>query len=202
MSLSELNRRTLMAGAATAAAVALPATVAADAAIVAGMATAAPLLPLGDVSFPELAARLAAVAARWQRQRALDRADTDKIARLVTEATGTSSDDAPARGEPGYDRYEETRRRIVREYDFEFGDPVDEQGCSIAWNEIDDERFPLVEEILAMPVRSVADIVLQAQAFLLAEPFDIANSNLARRLVENILAAAGVKALPAAGVLS
>jgi len=200
MSLSELNRRTLMAGAATAAAVALPATVAADAAIVAGMATAAPLLPLGDVSFPELAARLAAVAARWQRQRALDRADTDKIARLVTEATGTSSDDAPARGEPGYDRYEETRRRITREYDFELGDPVDEQGYSIAWNEIDHERFPLVEEILAMPARSVGDIVLQAQAVALAEPFDIANSDLARRLVENILAAAGVKALPAGGV--
>jgi hypothetical protein len=54
-----------MAGAATAAAVALPATVAADAAILAGRAIAAPSLPLGDVSFPELAQdlrRLARVA--------------------------------------------------------------------------------------------------------------------------------------------
>jgi len=49
------------------------------------------------------------------------------------------------------------------------GDPINEDGHSIALNEIQDELFDVCEEILRQHPQSALDLGLQVQAFALAE---------------------------------
>jgi hypothetical protein len=84
-------------------------------------------------------------------------------------------------------------------------DPTDEHGCSIAWNEISDELWPLAEAMLSQTPQSATDLAWQAEALLtadceLAEGDDIPDGRLVRKLIKNVFALSGtlpIQGLPA-----
>jgi hypothetical protein len=49
-------------------------------------------------------------------------------------------------------------------------DGCDEDGCLIAWNEINGELFSLAEEMLSRTPRSLADLAWQAEVLFVTEP--------------------------------
>jgi hypothetical protein len=157
--------------------------------ILAGAAAAVPALampagaaPVGKISFPDLAARFASVYARWFAQCKIEDERRAAFNAKVEAATGISRRDEPPiiLGEPS--AYWDTFRTVQKNNPD--NDPVDEDGCSIVWNEIHDELFPLVDEILQQPARSIADLALQAQAFALAQQYHWTDETDGREVVE------------------
>jgi len=143
---STTTRRAVLAGAAV-----LPAL-----AIIPATALAA----TGDVSFPELAARYAAIYPRWLAKMKTDTAHMAAFNAEVEAATGISRD-----AEPPHDNdptgYWDTLHAISKSQTDR--DPCDEHGCNIFWTEMHDELNSFAEEILIQPPKSIADLALQAQ---------------------------------------
>ena len=187
---STTTRRAVLAGAAV-----LPAL-----AIIPATALAA----TGDVSFPELAARYAAIYPRWLTQTTLDVASLDKFENMVGEATDIPRNQQPHFGDEGYEAYSDIRSVLAKTTKDDT--PVDEHGCSIVWKEIHDEIFPLVREILEQPARSIADLALQAQAFALGHTFywidgladDDSEGKEVRAIIDSVCKFCGVDPLPGA----
>lgn len=176
MSSSKLSRRAALTAAATLAAVPVTAGAAVDA------------VDIGAVSFPELVDRFVRVCARRDAQLALDRADSAKTERLLDQATGLTREQRneikPT--DPRWADYVANLDRIVKENPS--SDPVDEDGDSVAWNEIHDELFPLCDAILERRPQSLADLAWQAEAFIVAygEFLDDENGAGALKLADNI----------------
>lgn len=152
-------------------------------------------------SSPDLSARLEAVRERWRVRHLADRESAAILEARLTAATGLPSDQYPRWDDhsPEAKRYRALRLAAARELDDPDTEPCDEHGCSIEWNSIHDEMFSVCLEILKRPALSVADIVLQAQAYALlyseewtSEP---TNHGEARMLIESICRFAGVEAL-------
>ena len=188
----QTSRRAILAGAAALPVFALPAI------------SAPAYAATGDVSFPELAARYAAIYSRWLTQSILDHAHLAKFEATVTEATGIPRNQQPHFGDEGYEAYFAIRCDLSKT--IESDDPVDEHGCSIVWNEIHDELFPLVHEILEQPARSIADLALQAQAFALGQnqywidglSEDNSEGKRVRAIIDSVCKFCGVDPLPGA----
>jgi hypothetical protein len=107
-----------------------------------------------------LAREFAAIYERWKAKSNLDSKESALFDRLVFEAMGLAREDWPL-GDPEFER---TTTAIANE---SMHDPVDEHGCSIIWNEINDAIFPLCEKIVSLPARTIADLALQARAVAL-----------------------------------
>jgi hypothetical protein len=140
----------------------------------AAVAVAAPSMATAQskCSFPDLAARLARVRERWVNQCNLDQAHDAAQDAFCEKETGLTEAEAredqcsfPERPEHGpkwrawwaaYTEYSEAHPD---------DDPVDEHGCSIAWNEIYDELNPVCREIMQRPAQNAADLGVQVQAF-------------------------------------
>jgi hypothetical protein len=180
MTTQNTTRRAVLAGAAAIPALSLP-------------AAAAP-----ECSYPDLAARLAAVRERWLARTMKDEADTAQFEQELAAVTGKPEGYRPDHTDPYFKEHLEIMERITCERPHD--DPVDEDGASIAWNEIHDELFPITAAILQQPARSIADLGLQAQAFALNTPWYWSTTEPedpdARRLVDSICKFAGVDSLP------
>jgi hypothetical protein len=189
---TQTSRRAVLAGAAALPVFALPAL------------SAPAYAATGNVSFPELAARYAAIYPRWLTQSNLDEAHLAKFEAAVTEATGIPRNQQPNFGDEGYEAYSAIRCDLSKT--IESDDPVDEHGCSIVWKEIHDEIFPLVREILEQPARSITDLALQAQAFALGHTFywidhrddDDSEGKEVRAIIDSVCKFCGVDPLPGA----
>jgi hypothetical protein len=151
-------------------------------------------------SFPELAAQLSSIYARWKRKYLADEADQAFIDKKIAERTGK-----PVGWRPDYkDQDFEKWMAVIEDITDEFPDEtrVDEHGCDIEWNEIHDVLFDACRDVLAHPAKSVTDLGVQAQAFALANsecffayPHDN-HSKEARALIVSICRFAGVEPLP------
>ncbi len=176
--MSKFSRRALVAGSAALPALGLP-TVA--------IATPSIASPTTDaVSFPALVAQFVRVRDRWRAQRALDRAHIDKIRKLCPKAIGMSYDQYLALevDDPRWEKANSVLSKIPED------DPVDEDGCSIAWNEIDGELWPMTQAMLNETPRSLTDLAWQAEVLLTADP-ELADGSLVRKLLKNIFALSG-----------
>jgi hypothetical protein len=158
MSAHRTTRRAMLAGAATVSATAAVATASA-------LASASP----AETSFPDLVAKFIRVRERWRAQQEVDETHRRMRAELFRKAVGfpfeewrtleDQTDPRFAQGQAIYDMIWE-----------EEWDPVDEHGCSIAWNEIHDELCPLAEEVLSRTPQSLADLAWQAEILFVSEP--------------------------------
>jgi hypothetical protein len=180
------TRRALIAGAAALPALAVPAGAA----------------PIGEISFPDLAARFASVYARWSAQVKIGDKSLAAFNAKVEAVTGIASKNAPSMDDDPTG-YWEIREALAKDPDLHRDDgPLDEHGCSIVWNEIHGEMYPLIREILRQPARSLADLALQAQAFALAqnqhwtEETDDNEIFEIRAVIESVCKFCGVDPLP------
>jgi len=146
-------------------------------------------------SFPELVARFVRSRERWRTQRARDQAEDDKIDNLLVRATGLTRAEQPeSPSDPRWDEFNAAHHRIMEENPSD--DPVDEEGASIAWNEINDELWPLAKAMLNQTPHSLTDLAWQAEAILTADPQELQSTDdnpggrLLRSLLENISALA------------
>ncbi len=82
------------------------------------------------------------------------------------ELTGRPRDWHPKYDEPDFEEYDSAFKQ-ARKAVPDHNNPVDESGCSIAWNEVHDELFLVCEEIVEQHAQSAADLGVQAQAYAL-----------------------------------
>ena len=181
-------------------------------AVVASTATVAVAAPSiarapSEISFPELATRFAAVYARWKRQIGLDREHDAAFERAYKATTGHAWADRPDFNDPGYADW----RTSFEEVSVQVAKTVPPGSCNkdgeiIAWSEIHGELYPLCEEILRAPARTIADLGLQAQAYALmnSEAWigDVGDGSDLRALVSNVCKLAGVEPLPGIDVVA
>jgi hypothetical protein len=155
----------------------------------------------GDVSFPSLVARFARLQERWIVQDAKCKAWSGNIDRLFFEATGVTARQLHAADirDPRFQELQEIWCKIIDETPSD--DPVNETGDSIAWNELNDELFPLAEAMLSRTPQSVADLGWQTEAILTAydelrdEDTDV-DYPMIPKLLKNIRALAGPLPIP------
>jgi hypothetical protein len=119
---------------------------------------------------------------------------------LFYEATGLGRDEwlAIDHRHPRFEEFCDLRRKIGDENPD--GDPVDEHGASVSWNEISDELWPLSETILDQTPRSLVDLAWQAEALFVADA-ELQESNdftlcRVRKLFENIRTLSGPLSIP------
>jgi len=155
-------------------------------------------LQLDRCTFPELAARLDRVYAKWTAQRAVDSIDQARFEARVFAETGIHFADAP---EPERDEetdeldpYWAARERISRLMD------RDDDATEI-WDKIHGEMYDVIEHIMSAPVATLADLAIQARAAALAnhEFFlgpDHFDAPELRELAESISRFSGVALFP------
>lgn len=168
---------------------------------------AAPALssPLGAVSFPDLAGQFARLYPRWRDRTNESHASLDRFDAKLKAATGLSRDEAPAVGDPGWDEYHAVLMSLP--HDHADDDPVNELGESIVWAEIYDELWPLIDDILEQPAKTLADLAIQAQVMAVENHEFWTNGMLGqdeyrlRLFVESVCALAGVEPLPGVNFL-
>jgi hypothetical protein len=153
---------------------------------------AAPVL--AGCSYPDLARDLDLIYERWFLQSRKDAAGHARFDARVFQETGLRREQWPMHGtDADFDRI---TGEINNEGDHE---PVDEHGCSVVWNEIHDAMFPLCEEIVSLPVHTIADLALQARAAALLHAqywTDEDGPEGFVALVESVCKLAGVEAMP------
>jgi hypothetical protein len=187
MSHANLNRRTLVTGAA-----ALPAlTVSVVASEVIGPNHPdADLLRLGAELEPVIDEWLALCAIGERRQAAWEAACI--AAGLPRREIDSFSDDDEWR------EYE--HKRSNTRADNEEEDEVDEHGASVVWNRHFERRNPLVQDILSRKSKTVAGLAVQARAMTLyySELWDDPHDGTAdyRKFIEAVCAFAGVTPAP------
>ncbi len=142
---------------------------------VAAAATTAPSIsseasPTEVCSFPELAARFVRIHQRWSAQRESDEAYRERIGQLFFGATGVSMDDFHKLD------WEDEQCQRLRDVYNQIGNqnpdpnsPNDEDGCSIAWAEIQDELDAVEEEMLDRTPESIVDLAWQAAVLWTAD---------------------------------
>jgi hypothetical protein len=157
--MSMLNRRAILAGAATAAAVVQPGAVRiANAKPVDLIVGAAVPTAAADVSFPDLVARFIPLRRRLFDHMARWDAWSEAVDDAFYRATGVHTDEWRAiplsvrRSDP----LDIAHRAIVAEMPFD--DPLDEHGASIELNEISDEFTPVVEAMIETVPHSLIDL--------------------------------------------
>jgi hypothetical protein len=86
--------------------------------------------------------------------------------------------------------------------------PSDEHGADIGWNEIHDALYPLCDDIVRLPVRTIADLVLLAQVTALlnythwtGEEESESGEVAMRVLVDNVCQLVGAHSLPGVEVV-
>jgi hypothetical protein len=187
-----MNSVVSVASLVSATAVALPVAVASD-------------LPIPErSSYPELEAKLEAAHERWLQRELHSAAEQEDLEREVEAATGMSFEDSPACGEPGYAKYDRTRRRLVELHCERFPEAEDGNGGSIEYNEIWDQIDEVAEAASTIEIKTLADVGLVARACALknyrywtsARDADAADE--LRELTERLGAAAGIQLLPGA----
>jgi hypothetical protein len=160
-------------------------------------------------SYPDLVEKLVAVRRRYiaQHKRCIDHSEACRA--YATAKTGITEDEARAE----LRNYEEDRPEdgpkwkawaaASSEYDLAHDyDPVDDDGCSIEWTEINTELNPLCRSILASPALSLADLGLMAQAYAALKASDLVDpdcaddSREARQLLEAVCKFCGVEPFP------
>jgi hypothetical protein len=146
--MSHINRRTIVAG------IAGPVPIAAVGAVPA-LAS-----PSGELSFPDLAARFDALYAHWRDWSNRDHAQSELFDARLTAVTGLSRDEQPKPGEPGWDDFQVVWDRVWKELPHA---PVNEDGEDIELAEIHDELWPLIDDIMEQPAKTLADLVIQAR---------------------------------------
>lgn len=187
------TRRTVMTAIVSAAALANAAPI-----------SAAAVPPVGRLvrpaGCPEIAARWALVYGRWRDRENSNHASATRYEARVTAATGMTYADYLAldADDPRAIAYSEARRRVPTEDEFDLPEEEDDEGFRRLYAELD----PVIEEIMSRPVRSLADLALQARAVAVysrelwsAAP-DRPRDIYIRLLVENLCGLAGVEVLP------
>jgi hypothetical protein len=148
---------------------------------------------LAACSYPDHARKLLAVYERWCAKSREDIEGSDQFERRMVELTGLCRD----AWRFDDDEFERTLKKVSSEL---HDDPVDEYGASIIWNEIHDLLDPLCREVASLPVRSVADLALQARALALhyAEYWtgDEDAPEGMNELITNVCALAGIEPMP------
>lgn len=160
---------------------------------------------LSECSFPELADRLASVRRRWFERLRREREDNARLNALATAETGITAKQAHAENLDGpkfFAAYFEHAKATRHE------DPLNNDGQSIALNELSTEMEDVCWKVLRRKANTLADVIVQVQAaaFYCWDQWtgpDDGNdeANVLRTLVDSICAAAGVDPLPGASDL-
>jgi hypothetical protein len=150
------------------------------------------------VSFPKpLFDRFVRIREQWSTQSLRDKVWSTKIDQLFFEETKVSFANVDYR-DPRFRRMLAIHDRITQENPE--NDPVDEDGSSIVWNEIQEELFPVVTALLDCKPRSVVDLAWQVEAILLADG-DLREGRISQHpevpiLIDNIRRLAGPLSVP------
>ena len=174
------------------------ATIAASAA--ASVMPASARLPIGELSYPELAEEFAAVYERWRLLNAESQAQLDHYQAGMFAATGTK--DHPNYGQAGYEEYRQISRRVSEEGPKSL---FDEDNI----DEINGAIDTICKRVLTLPARSLADLALKARAAALLkydlwtgdEPTDYTFMAI-RCLVDDLCRLAGVEVLPGVDIVA
>jgi bifunctional pyridoxal-dependent enzyme with beta-cystathionase and maltose regulon repressor activities len=181
MSTTKTSRRAILAGAS-----AIP--------IAAFASTSA---PAGETSFPALVARFVRVRERERDRRARDKAFSRLVNNLLDETTGMTKEQRSSinSDDPLFPKFVEeindAHNQLANERP-DLADRVDERGCSIDWNEIQDELSSVSEAMLRQVPRSPADLAWQAEALATSECelWHSDHADVMRELFRNIFALA------------
>jgi hypothetical protein len=186
-----LSRRHLVTTAAALPALAMP-------------AIADPSGPNPDAELLRLGVELEAVIVEWHAQRAIDKGERSEweaacvAAGLPQIEFGTIPDDE-------WRAYQDKRNAITSEMSWS-SDDTNDYGESIAWNEISDRQFPLIEDIFEQRPHTVAGLAVVARAITLywAERWEPISefTGYDRAFMEMVCAFAGVVPVPAEAVRS
>jgi hypothetical protein len=175
------TRRAILAGAAS-----LPAALGSGA----SFAT-----PADSVSFPELVSKFIPLRERWRAQVAIDEVHSTLFNDLFQKATGFSVDEWRSLLGTNDLRWKEGEAAFRKISNENPSDDDDEDGCSIAWNELNGELCPLAEEMLSRTPQSLADLAWQAEVLFLTEPElddDDEGDGLHWQFIKNVRALGGV----------
>jgi hypothetical protein len=174
-------------------------TVTSVASLASAAAIVGPSIALGDSSegctFPELAARLAAIRSRYWKETAIADAQSDQFEALVEAATGIAWEDAPHYDDetPKAKRYWRIRTTLAKANGRGDGDSV-----SKMWDEVLDEIHLVYVQILQQKPRTFADfgVIGQAVALNYVECWTCGEHPDLRKLIEHICGYADVEPLP------
>ena len=178
--MSQLSRRSLVAGAASLSALA------------AGSAAARAEPEAGsDAELLRLGAALDRIEQEWLVLHTADVKEYAIIDARVEAATGISMDNAPELTTENRDEgYWGTRRRIIEEYPCEDPDLT-------RWENIHERLYPLVDEILSLTASTPAGLAVQAKAAALTNADNEGDDNSRERLfVEAVCAFCNIAPLP------
>jgi hypothetical protein len=112
-----------------------------------------------------LGADLETVVLDWRAQQAID-AEHSATRQAACEAAGLPDIDYRSLPDHEYRAYQRKRSAVMSAacpYDAD----TNEAGQSIAWNEIHDRMFSLIDEILPRKAKTIAGIAVQAQAMVM-----------------------------------
>src|ERR1700676_90836 len=116
-----------------------------------------------DAELLRLGAELEAVIVDWHAQRTLDRTERDEW-EAACVAAGLPRIEFGSIPDDEYHAYQDKRSAIEDHHAWLSAD-CDEQGASIAWNEIGDREYPLIDAIMAIKPRTLAGLAVIARAF-------------------------------------
>jgi hypothetical protein len=157
-----------------------------------------------EVSFPGLVKRFMQVRERWSAQREMNQAWSDRIDQQMTAATGLSCEQLReiSHDDPRRPEIDAIFKRVCVD---DPSDPLDAEGCSIAWTEISDELDSVANAMLRRRPLSATDLAWQAEALMTAdsELRDDLNTEhypMLARLLENIRELAGPSPLLRGGI--
>ena len=160
-----------------------------------------------DAELLRLGSELEALIVDWHAQQRTDAARRELRGAVCVKAGlprikyGSIPDDE-------YDAYEEKREAVLGSLS-SWADPdTNEHGKSMAWNNIHDRQFPLIDAIMALKPHTLAGLAVIARAFTLfhSEQWEPAiNSDdpqHRRAFMESVCAVVGVVPVPAEAVQS
>ena len=101
---------------------------------------------------------------------AIDELESNLINDLFQKATGFSMAEWRSLAGTNDPRWKEGEAALYKISQETSSDDCDEHGCSISWNEINGELFPLAEEMLSRTPQSLADLAWQAEVLFVTEP--------------------------------
>jgi hypothetical protein len=179
---SKLSRRAVVAGSATALALATPA--------VAAMGSP-------DAELLELGVKLDAIISEWQAEVRLYRAETN-VWEAACKAAGLPRLELDEVPREEFDARHKARCELwypeKAEYDARLAANHDEHGVSIVWNDIHGRLYPIVDDIFSQRARTIAGLAVQARAVVMAaaELWDFEPEGHERVFIESVCAFVGV----------